>query len=541
MPIIEIDGVGRVEVGNEFLSLPPDKQDATVQEIAASARGFGARFDAVNEGARPEMAAPMQRAAQEMMRGPQVSPGTSVAIDFLNQGSAASQRTTPNVNAQAKNLISADVYENDAGEVMFKDPATGQVVPTDQNKHVALRDPADNKVKVYARTDSTNEGVISSAGRLLMTGMAAGAPTRLPGGPMVAAKATQPAPTVEALKSAATAGYQSPDVAAVTVKPQSIQKWTDTLKTSLNESGLDENLAPKTFSVLKRLEAAPEGAVVSGKNIDSLRRTLGHAAGSADATERKAAVKAIEALDDYFTNLPQGDVLTGDATKAAGIVKEARGNYAAAARSQKITDAADSAELQAAAANSGMNLDNATRQKIKSILGNPKARRGYSAEELDQMDRIVRGTFTGNTLRRVGNLLGGGGGLGAAVVGGVGGYATGGWGAMAPLLGYGVKRLSNVVTAREVAKLDEMIRTRSPLAMKIANPVAEWSRASQAFEKNMTPRTFASALIASRNLANNLKDAGITVSPESLLRAIQGPMKSAAEDEEPSVPRRPSQ
>jgi hypothetical protein len=38
MPIIEIDGVGRVEVGDEFLKLPPEQQDATVQEIAASSR-----------------------------------------------------------------------------------------------------------------------------------------------------------------------------------------------------------------------------------------------------------------------------------------------------------------------------------------------------------------------------------------------------------------------------------------------------------------------------------------------------------------------
>ena len=36
MPIIEIDGVGRVEVGPEFLKLPPEQQHATVQEIASS-------------------------------------------------------------------------------------------------------------------------------------------------------------------------------------------------------------------------------------------------------------------------------------------------------------------------------------------------------------------------------------------------------------------------------------------------------------------------------------------------------------------------
>lgn len=38
MPILEIDGLGRVEVGDEFLKLAPDQQNATVQEIMASSR-----------------------------------------------------------------------------------------------------------------------------------------------------------------------------------------------------------------------------------------------------------------------------------------------------------------------------------------------------------------------------------------------------------------------------------------------------------------------------------------------------------------------
>lgn len=38
MPILEIDGVGRVDVGQEFLKLSPEQQHATVQEIAASVK-----------------------------------------------------------------------------------------------------------------------------------------------------------------------------------------------------------------------------------------------------------------------------------------------------------------------------------------------------------------------------------------------------------------------------------------------------------------------------------------------------------------------
>jgi hypothetical protein len=41
MPIIEIDGVGRVELGDEFKRLSPEQQNATVQEIAATASSTG--------------------------------------------------------------------------------------------------------------------------------------------------------------------------------------------------------------------------------------------------------------------------------------------------------------------------------------------------------------------------------------------------------------------------------------------------------------------------------------------------------------------
>jgi hypothetical protein len=110
-----------------------------------------------------------------------------ILIDFQNQGVAAGQRTTPNIDAQSKNLISANVQEGDDGNAYYVDPTSGKTLPTDSNKQVILRDPADGKLKVYARTDNTNEGVLSSAGRLLGTGLAAGAPASRMAAPVVQA------------------------------------------------------------------------------------------------------------------------------------------------------------------------------------------------------------------------------------------------------------------------------------------------------------------------------------------------------------------
>jgi len=365
-------------------------------------------------------------------------------------------------------------------------------------------------------------------------GMALPIPKRLPAGAGTATTAERATtPTAQELRTAATAGYESPEVAGLSVKAPAVQSWSDRARATLTEAGLDENVAPKTWKILEKADKAPVDAFATGKNIDSLRKTLGHAASSTEPAERLAASRAIESADDFLSNLSKTDVIAGDPAAAAATLTEARGNYAAAKRSEAITTAAEKADLNAVAANSGQNVDNAVRQRIKSILQDPKQRRGYSQDELARMDSIVRGTFVGNTSRFLGNLFGGGGGLGTVVTAGTGAAAAGPVGAIAPIFGYGFKKLGNAITAREVAKLDELVRSRSPFARQVGAPLQDWSMAAQAAEVSPTPRNVARLTVASRNLSNNLSSAGISVSPDDLLRSLQGPMRGAAEDEQP--------
>ncbi len=97
----------------------------------------------------------------------------TMATDLHNQRAAASQGTTPSIRAHMPNLVSDDVQEGDDANLYFKN-AEGQLERTDTNKHVVLRDPMDQKLKVFARTDETDEGRASAAGRLLGAGMGAG-------------------------------------------------------------------------------------------------------------------------------------------------------------------------------------------------------------------------------------------------------------------------------------------------------------------------------------------------------------------------------
>jgi hypothetical protein len=150
------------------------------------------------------------------------------------------------------------------------------------------------------------------------------------------------------------------------------------------------------------------------------------------------------------------------------------------------------------------------RSRIADILLSEQQVRGFSQEERDLMKRIVEGTPFQNTVRTAGNILGGGGGLLAAGYG-VAGALSHGAIALAPVVGYGLKKLQNFMTARDVGHLNEVIRSNSPLGRQMASVTAAWGNAVKAHEAATSPRTTAALAIASRNLIQNLRDAGVQV------------------------------
>ena len=297
------------------------------------------------------------------------------------------------------------------------------------------------------------------------------------------------APTTEALYEAASDAYKTPEIKDLAIKPSAVKQWKDELTIALNDEGFNDMLSPRTFRTLEGIDDAAKGSTFTGQGAETLRRTLRRAGGVIDPTEKEAARRAIESLDEFLGNVPQSAVLRGDPAKVGSVLKEARGNYAAAKRSEEIEKSLDKAALQAGAANSGMNLDNATRQRIKDILNSDKRKRGFSQDELTQMRKIVTGTKIENLARRGGNLLGGGGGLGSTFVGGLGALAGGSVGhapgaalgaVVAPAVGYGLKKLSGAMSQADVRKLQELVRSRSPLGEQMQSSINKFGKASAA-------------------------------------------------------------
>ncbi len=284
-----------------------------------------------------------------------------------------------------------------------------------------------------------------------------------------------PFPTTDELYSAADDGFAKARGMGVDYNPAAVGKMAQTVGAKLEQGGFIREGSPETFKIIDALSNPPQGAVAPLDGLLAARSALSKLSVDRAASDRDkaAAVQLLRELETFLQGDVAGSVVAGPAAEASRTVKDAIGNYAAAKRSDKISGIEEMADLRAAANNSGLNGDNQTRQRIISeLLARRGGTAGFSPEEIEAFKGVVRGDPVRNTLRGVGNLLGGGGGLGAAVTGGLGAAAgaaaTGSpqgavLGAGLPAIGVIAKMLASKMADKAVSGVDEMVRARSPL------------------------------------------------------------------------------
>ncbi len=280
-------------------------------------------------------------------------------------------------------------------------------------------------------------------------------------------------PTIEELHDAAEAGYRNARGYGVEIRRQPVARLADDMISDLSTDGFRERNAPKTWSAIEELKS-PAGRNVTIDDIDSVRKALNRAgANPFDGAEREASRRAIAAIDNYVGALDRKHVIINPhyAADVSAEIENARGNWAAMKRAEDVNNRLEAADLRAASTGSGANENNAIRQNIRAILTNPKARRGYSKDELAQMERVVRGTYVGNIGRLVGKLAPSG-----AVSAGLGMeigahllHGPAGLGAV-PIAGAVAKKIGDLSTRRQARILDQMVRARSPLGASLPQP-----------------------------------------------------------------------
>lgn len=292
-------------------------------------------------------------------------------------------------------------------------------------------------------------------------------------------------PTAKDLLTASNAGYDAVRKSGLDVAGDAVSNWAQGMQQWLHgEKGVIEKNAPGTVGILQELGNPPQGGFIGVPGLMAAKTGLSNLT-LQPGTEGFAAKHALGGLRDFMSTLdnPQlAQTATGTAPAAspaaiAQTLRDADANYAAAQRSNDLTGALDKAntgvleraEASAHASHSGANLDNSIRQRVKTFLQNPSNVAGFSQPEIDALNGLVQGGTVQNATRRVGNLLGGGGGLGAMLTAGAGallGHQFGSpeIGAMAlPAVGMSLKGLENSIARNRLNAVDELIRQRSPL------------------------------------------------------------------------------
>jgi hypothetical protein len=269
------------------------------------------------------------------------------------------------------------------------------------------------------------------------------------------------APGTPALRGAADAAYAQADKTGAVLPPAEIKNFVVKAAGMLQTEGLDKTLHPNATAVLRRFaEAADDPA--GAPSIQTLRRLAGSAAGSMNPDEARLGKMLLGEFDDFIDNVAgQYGTELRDANKLWGRFRKA--------------EAIDTALEEGAKAASG--VENGVRIEFRKLLKNESFKRGLTADEIDAMEQVVKGSFTANTLKRLSRLsygsgqqsgfLGGaiGSSAGAALGSAVGGVTGGGIGAvMAPAVGYAAQRGAEKVT------LDNAMLARALMATGGARP-----------------------------------------------------------------------
>lgn len=300
---------------------------------------------------------------------------------------------------------------------------------------------------------------------------------------------SQGAPSATQLKQAGGAGYDAFRASDLQIPQADAAQLAEGMKGLItSEKGIIAESAPQTFATIEKLVANPSTGDLTAPAIMAARMGLSGLS-AAGGTEGEAARTALRAFDTFFDKASEKGSVAGTFTpeqaSAIDTLRTANANYGAAQRSNDITGEfnrgntgfVERADARAHATHSGQNVDNAIRQRVASFLQNDKNLAGFSPDEIAALNNVVEGSRTQNALRRGGNLLGGGQGMhggmlgtvGAVLGGGLGGAEGAGVGAAIPLVGGALaKTLENALARRSLNPVDEMVRSRSPLAEAMA-------------------------------------------------------------------------
>lgn len=265
-------------------------------------------------------------------------------------------------------------------------------------------------------------------------------------------------PTKDEVKAAATSTYDNLNArnTALPLPQATLDRLADDITTSLNKSAIRPSTADKIHAAVDEIRSPATNGAPDVADLVSARENIKSLLSSPDRNKAGAAValpKIEQAIEQASPGTMQ-DIRTADK------------NYAAFKANEALDKRLARADLRASGEHSGLNLGNRIRQNVTNYLLSNEARY-LSPENKASLEQVVHGSPAQNLVRFGSNVLGGGGGLGSAMLG-IGGAAAGQYSghpelSLLPLGGFGLRKLSNNMVSKAAERAAAEIRSRAPL------------------------------------------------------------------------------
>lgn len=230
-------------------------------------------------------------------------------------------------------------------------------------------------------TDSPLAGLAASMGASMIAGAR---PTK-----------REPVPSAEDLLARAKANYEILDKSGLQFDKQQFNQRMSFLPAHLEiEEGYAPGVYPKVDAALARLQGDRPKNVAE---LTALRKIIGNAASSADATERRMGKILLDDLDTYVLNAPPSAIISGDKT-ALDAWKAARADYAKVKKSELLEDIVARAEV------SQGGKEATVAQGLSALAKNEKKMRFFTPEEQEAIRAAAKGGNLQVMLRTIGKL-----------------------------------------------------------------------------------------------------------------------------------------
>jgi len=409
MPVLEIEG-RKVEVDDSFMSLTPEQQDATVDEIAASfsqqqqpqEQGYlSGLVDSFTQGATFNFGDELS-ANEAMWLGKTPEGGWfdySKPMGERYDAALAAERAQQKAFSEAN--PKADIAAEITGAVLSP---VNKLVPAPSSITGAIGQGAGyGAVSGFGAGEGDIGDQAMSAAKGAALGGAAGGVIGAAGKGLQSLARNKgvrdyvaAAPRVDDLKRAAGDLYDQAAQSGVVVPKQEVQNLGARIRDVADQEGLIfksgeiDDIFPKIRSVIRKMDDI-SGDDISVRQLQNLRKNFQRAAGSTDPAEARVGKIMLDELDDFAGTI-------------APELDQAKSIYAQAKTGERVAQANELASSRAAQySNSGM--QNALRTEFRQLYRNIQKGRvkGISPDLKEQIRKVAEGEGSAEDLAYLGS------------------------------------------------------------------------------------------------------------------------------------------